>query len=164
LASWIIEESLKELRSALEISRSVDGFLIRLDSVIASIEEKCGKEHVKEFLRRASKEGLLDGLAYYKETTLSLAKSPRFPALRRNIENLAEVLETASRIRRFKVVKLAPSPDLHEVTWGIPIRVPRKRRKSISLKSLKEGKNVQKLIGIAIISLLVIAILLMVIP
>ena len=120
--STYIREAIEIVRFGLETARSVDGFIIKLESAIAHILEYGNEEDIKLFFSILVKEGLLNRLACNRDDLETILSSPRHTLMRRYSDMLYDALDRSTCTDGFKYVIPQPSRAAGQISWGSEYR------------------------------------------
>ncbi len=156
-----IKEAIDIVRFALETSRSVDGFIIKLESAVSHILQYGREEDVNIFFDILVEEGLLNKLACNKDELDIVLSSPRHSLMRRYSKILYEALDKSICVGGFKHIIPPPSHAAGQIAWGSEYRD--KPSKSIthklSLKRVAKTHRLKKIIALSTILLIILLIL-----
>ncbi len=122
-----LEEAIEYIRQAHELTYSLDGFLIKLDTAIEMVEEE-DPSLVPTFFESLRLRGLLDRLACHKEDLGRVVTRSRFPTVYRYMDQLRAELEKAPCIEPFTVTVPQPSRQAEQISWGREFRDVERRR------------------------------------
>ena len=117
-----MKEAIKVVKFGFETSRSVDGFLIKLESAISHIIENGGKNNVKSFLDILVEQGLLSKLACNKDDVKKILDSPRHSLLKNYSTLLYNALDKSLCIGGYRYVVPPPSQTAGHISWGATYR------------------------------------------
>ncbi len=117
-----INEAVKIVRFGYETSRSVDGFLIKLESAFSHILENGDANDIKSFMEILVKEGLLNKLACNKDDVKKILSSPRHTLLKKHSTLLYNALDKSICIGGYRYVIPPPSQTAGHMAWGARYR------------------------------------------
>ena len=112
----VFEKIKSELKTSLSTARTIDYYLMKLDSAIYMLKdyvEEVDEKKIKDLLIYLGE--LFEPLACYRDIVLTQARSPRFPLLRRYysvIEECISSLECRSFNKRL-VVETPSAPPMY---------------------------------------------------
>ncbi|WFO75243.1 hypothetical protein J4526_09295 [Desulfurococcaceae archaeon MEX13E-LK6-19] len=107
---YIYEKIKNELKASLSTAKTIDYYLIKLDSAIYMFKdyvENVDDTKIRELLDYLS--DIFQPLACHKDIVLSQAKSPRFPSLRKHYVVIEEWLSTLECSSEKKLIVETPS-------------------------------------------------------
>lgn len=117
-----IKEAIKIVKFGFETSRSVDGFLIKLESAISHIIENGDKNDVEFFLDILVEQGLLNKLACNKDDVKKILESPRHSLLKNYSALLYNALDKSFCISGYRYIIPPPSQTAGHISWGADYR------------------------------------------
>ena len=113
-----ITEAVEIVRFGLETARSVDGFIIKLESAISHILRYGSDNDVKFFFEILVDEGLLNKLACHKDDIQSVLSSPRHSLMRRYSEILYDALDKSTCVGGYRYIIPPPSRAAGQIAWN----------------------------------------------
>ena len=117
-----IKEAIEVVKFGFETSRSVDGFLIKLESAISYIIENGDKNDVKSFLDILVEQGLLNKLSCNKDDVKKILESPRHSLLKNYSSLLYDALDKSLCIDGYRYIVPPPSQTAGHISWGATYR------------------------------------------
>ncbi len=151
-ASFIEEEALK-LAYYMELVKTIDGLLIKLDSILYDVKEYCREsmedpgEVLKAILLRSECKSVVEAMACCRDEVYKLLDTPRFKTLKPFKKTIMDVVESAVCTGESRIECGTPEPtwrkqklpvgrsDGGEGVFRVKVRVE-KRLFGLSLKTI----------------------------
>jgi|GEM_PF-4013609 hypothetical protein len=156
--SYIIE-AVEIVRFGLDTTRSVDGFIIKLESAITHILRYGSDNDVKIFFDLLVDKGLLNKLACHKDDIQTVLSSPRHSLMRRYSEILHDALDKSICIGGYQYVIPPPSRSAGQISWSEEYRDVSKVTIRTKIFSISRGQSLLHLL--ATVTLIIILLLLL---
>ncbi len=113
-----IDEAVEIVRFAYQTARSVDGFIIKLETAIAHILKHGSEADLKRFFDIITSEGLLNRLACSKDELDRILTSPRHALLNKYSYMLYDALDKAICTQPYEYIIPPPSRSAGQMSWG----------------------------------------------
>ena len=156
--SYIIE-AVEIVRFGLDTARSVDGFIIKLESAISHILRYGSDKDVKIFFDILVDKGLLNKLACHKDDIQTVLSSPRHSLMRRYSEILYEALDKSICIGGYRYIVPPPSRTAGQISWNEEYREASKVTMGTKILNTFKGRSLLQVLATVILIMILLLIL-----
>ena len=154
-----ITEAVEIVRFGLDTTRSVDGFIIKLESAISHILRYGSDNDIKIFFDLLVDKGLLNKLACHKDDIQTVLSSPRHSLIRQYSEILYDALDRSICIGGYRYIIPPPSRTAGQISWNEEYRDVSKVTVYTKIRNAFKGRSLLQVFTALVLIIILLLIL-----